>query len=241
LKRRLAITLAVLIAFLAVILAQFPARWAAAALPGGITCRDLAGTLWQGNCSGLDAYGTAVGDLDWTLHPAGALLGRLDLDLALDAGGQSIHGRVQLTPGARLSASGVKGIVPLDRQWFPQLSTLPGANADLDIASLHFDGRRLTSLVGRIDVHGVRSGGSLLGDYRLLFTGGADEPVARVSDLGGPLSVEGTLRLTREPGYVLEGRVAARPGAPPEIVKELPYLGSPDAQGRRPFSVAGTF
>jgi len=241
LKRRLAITLAVLIAFLAVILVQFPARWAGAALPRNVSCRELSGTLWQGSCSGLNAYAISVGDLDWTLHPLRLLIGRLDLDLALDAAGRLTRGRVELGLGGRISAHALKGTLPLDRQWFPQLATLPGATADFDIDSLLYDGRRLADLIGRIDVHGLRSDGTALGDYRLLFAGGGDDPVARLSDLGGPFSVEGTLKLTREPGYVLEGRVAARPGAPPDTVQALRFLGSPDAQGRRPFSVAGTF
>ena len=38
-----------------------------------------------------------------------------------------------------------------------------------------------------------------------------------------------------------EGLVAARTGAPPELINNLRFLGSPDATGRRPFSVAGTF
>ena len=40
---------------------------------------------------------------------------------------------------------------------------------------------------------------------------------------------------------VLEGRVAARPSASPDIADSLKYFGSPDAAGRRPFSLMGTF
>ena len=67
------------------------------------------------------------------------------------------------------------------------------------------------------------------------------EPTGKLRDLDGPLAVEGTLRLTPQPGYELEGLVAPRRGAPPEIVSSLPFLGAPDATGRRPFSVVGTF
>ena len=63
----------------------------------------------------------------------------------------------------------------------------------------------------------------------------------QVRSVGGVLDVQGTLRLTRAPGVVVEGTVAARPDAPPELVKQLAYLGSPDAQGRRPFSFENTF
>jgi hypothetical protein len=49
------------------------------------------------------------------------------------------------------------------------------------------------------------------------------------------------VRLTHQPGYVLEGLVAPRADAAPELVGNLQFLGSPDASGRRPFSIAGTF
>jgi hypothetical protein len=40
---------------------------------------------------------------------------------------------------------------------------------------------------------------------------------------------------------VVEGLVATKPDAPPSLVRELSYLGSPDAQGRRPFSLEVSF
>jgi len=73
------------------------------------------------------------------------------------------------------------------------------------------------------------------------FPGGSAEPIGKLRDLDGPLAVEGSLRLTRQPGFDLEGLVAPRSGAAPELVNNIRYLGSPDATGRRPFSVAGTF
>jgi hypothetical protein len=59
--------------------------------------------------------------------------------------------------------------------------------------------------------------------------------------LGGPLAVAGTLRMTPEPGFVLEGTVASRANATPELARQLQMLGAPDAQGRRSFSIANTF
>ena len=70
---------------------------------------------------------------------------------------------------------------------------------------------------------------------------GSDMPKAVVRDAGGPLELDATLQLNHDPGYVLEGRVAARPSASPDIVDLLKYFGSPDAAGRRPFSLMGTF
>ena len=59
--------------------------------------------------------------------------------------------------------------------------------------------------------------------------------------MGGPLALDATLQLTHDPGYVLQGQVAARPSAPAQLADQLKYLGTPDSSGRRPFSLAGTF
>jgi hypothetical protein len=48
------------------------------------------------------------------------------------------------------------------------------------------------------------------------------------------------MRLTPQPGFDLQGEVTARPGAPPELINNIRFLGSPDALGRRPFGVSGT-
>ena len=40
--------------------------------------------------------------------------------------------------------------------------------------------------------------------------------------------------------YIIEGQVKTRGDAPQNLAKALEYLGPPDAEGRRPFSVAGT-
>jgi hypothetical protein len=66
--------------------------------------------------------------------------------------------------------------------------------------------------------------------------------VGQLRSLSGPLDVEGTLRLTRSPpGFLAEGLVATHPDASPQLVQSLAYLGTPDAQGRRHFSVENAF
>jgi hypothetical protein len=80
-----------------------------------------------------------------------------------------------------------------------------------------------------------------LGSYAVSFPGGDGEPVGQIKDLGGPLSLQGTLRFPRQGGYDLEGFVATRPEAAPELINNLRFLGSPDASGRRQFTMTGTF
>ena len=58
---------------------------------------------------------------------------------------------------------------------------------------------------------------------------------------GGPLAVTGTLTIRSGHDYELEGLAAARPEATPELAKAVEFLGPADPQGRRAYSLAGTF
>ncbi len=229
--------------FVLVLIVQLPARWAALALPHGVACGQVAGTLWSGTCAGLTAAGTSLGDLQWTLHPLRLLAGRLDVDVALARGAGVARARVQWSPTGALSARGVHAAFPVDPAFLPQLPPSTQGSAEVDLAALNWNGRRITEIRGQIEVQGLTIGqGELLGSYRLLFPGGpGDEPAGQLSDLGGPFALEGTVRLTPEPGYEVQGLIAARPSASPDLVSQLRYLGAPDAQGRRPFSISGTF
>jgi len=241
-KRRWIILAAVLV-FLVTLVAEFPAQWAAGALPRGIRCRELAGSLWSGSCVDLAHDAVDLGDLSWTVHPARLLAGRLSVDVSLEMPQRpALVVGIELRPGGAIDAHDARGSLTLDRQLVPQLPAGTAAVADFELGSLSFDGQRVTVLVGHVDVHGLRSGSTPLGDYRLTFAPAAsDEPVGHIQDLGGPFEVEGSLRLNRAPGYELSVLVAPRAGAPSDAVQALKVLGSADAQGRRPFTMEGTF
>jgi hypothetical protein len=112
-----------------------------------------------------------------------------------------------------------------------------------DLATLEWSGRAITAIAGRIEALDLAQRAMALGDFVVVFpaTSAGSEPVGTLDDLGGPLDLSGTVRLTREPGWEMQGLVAARPEASPELARQLQYLGRPDAAGRRPFSIAGTW
>jgi len=240
------ISAAAVAAFLAVVIARFPARWADGLLPSGTTCLRVSGTLWNGACSGLVADGSPIGDLTWSVHPLRLVTASLSADVELSRGSGSARGRVDIGPSGTVTAQDVHAAFPLDRTLLAELPPGTRARAQADIAFLRYKGNRILALRGRIDVQGLTTArGEPLGDYRVEFP--ADTATTRgslvghLTDLGGPFSVDGTVRLTPEPGYVIEAEVAARPGAPPDLENALRYLGSADSRGRRPFSLAGTF
>lgn len=243
---RRAIILAV-IAFAVVLLVRLPARWLGALLPHGMQCQQLDGSAWNGSCTGLTSGGSALGDVTWTLQLLQLLRARLDLRLDLTGAGSSARGEVALGFGGAVHGRDVTLDVPLTSAL---VSSLPaGAHARLQgkLARIEWTGKYLSALQGELlvlDLVGPR--GQTFGSYQVTFApdtaaGSADMPTGVVRDGGGPLQLDATLQLTHDPGYLVQGRVAARPSASADIVDMLKYLGSPDASGRRPFSLMGTF
>jgi len=134
----------------------------------------------------------------------------------------------------------------LDPQLLPALPANLTGGARADLAYIEMKGNLLTDLRGRIEVHDLmqhQGAGTPLGSYSLSFPGarGGGELVGELQDLGGPLALAGTVRMTPEPGFLLDGKVATRASVTADLARQLQILGPPDAQGRRSFSIANTF
>ena len=240
--RPLWIVLLAAAAFAVILLSRLPASWVVPR-SGIVACASPDGTLWSGSCSGFSVERMPFGDLTWDLAPWRLLTGTLAAHV--DARGP-VSGRADVAYGIGGSVS-IRNLVTdlkLDPRQIPHLPPQLRGSVHTDLALVRFEHGRIAELKGRIEAHDLsqRTGHvTPLGNYALTFPGGGTEPVGTLVDLGGPLAVQGTLRLTNQPGYVLEGQVAPRADAAPELVDNLQFLGSPDSEGRRPFSIAGTF
>jgi general secretion pathway protein N len=235
------------IGFVLVLVVRFPARWLAPLLPHSLHCQQLAGSAWQGSCTGLNGSGNAAGDLTWDVQVLQLLRARLDLRLDFTILGSYARGEVALGFGGAVHGRDLSVDLPLTSAL---VSSLPaGAHARLlgKLALVEWTGKYFSELQGELAIQDlVGAQGQAFGNYQITFAPGAasdsaDTPVGEVHDGGGPLQLEATVQLTRDPGYLVQGRVASRPAASAEIVDMLKYLGSPDAAGRRPFSLSGTF
>jgi general secretion pathway protein N len=244
-KRGLWIALAALLAFAAIILVRLPASWVvpvSAKSPGA--CASVEGTLWSGSCNGLTVQHLHLGDLSWELHPQRLLAGRIAAHVTI--AGTVVRGSADAEAGltGHLLARNVRADLPLDPKFLPGLPAAVRGQAHLELALAEVEHGIVKHLVGRIEVHDLeerRGQVTRLGSYRLTFPAADGEPTGQLRDLDGPLSVDGTLRLTAQGGFDVEGTVAPKPGAPRELTDNLQFLGSPDASGRRQFSLSGTF
>jgi hypothetical protein len=244
-KRGIWLGVAGLLAFAAILVARLPASWL---VPTGanaaLSCASIEGTLWSGACGGLVVQRMPLGDLTWELQPLKLLRARLAARVTLNRGAAHARGEVELALSGRLTAHAVQADLPLDPQLLPGLPPQLRGDAHVELAHAEVARGVIMQLAGKIEVHNLedRAGAvTPLGSYVVSFPAGGGEPVGQVHDLGGPLSVEGTLRLTREGGFEVQTLVASRPEAAPELTNSIRFLGSPDRSGRRVFAMSGTF
>lgn len=213
----------------------------------GISTDGISGTIWKGNAQVLRLPGAHLGSVAWDMHALALLTGRLTADIELKRTDGFAKTLFTATPSKRLSFEDLSASLPLTAL---PAGVVPGGwtgTLNLRFADLVVEDGWPTHLDGSLEALDLsnparRTGG--LGSYKVVFPPDAsagDTIAGALSDLGGPLQVTGTVQLKKsDRSYVVEGLVAARPDAPQNLAKSLEILGPPDADGRRPFSVAGT-
>jgi len=245
-KRTILLIICAVLVFAALVIARLPASWVMPGPKSGMACSEVAGSVWDGTCTGLTVQQQPIGDLTWEIHAMRLLAGKINADVVVTRPTGSIRGNVESGFDKKIVARDLLVDLPLDPELAaglpPNLRGLRG-KVHAQVAYLQLDGQIVRAIEGVVEAHDLSDGDQKWGSYSVTFpppTTGV--PVGQLKDLGsGPLAVEGSIRLTPAPGFDLEGLVAARPSASPELVQNLRFLGSPDAQGRRPFSLESSF
>lgn len=243
--KRLSIILLAALVFGGVLIARLPAAWVVPALRPDLSCTRISGSIWSGECTGVRVRGVALDQLAWRVHPHALLHGLLSAQLTALRGTASASGEVSMGWHGPVRGRALQVRLALEPALVPILPPYITGTLEADIARIEVARNgTIERLQGRLTVrHLIDSSGQVtpLGNFAVTFPPGPGEPVGQLRDLGGPLSLTGTVRLTAQPGYVLRAELAARAGAAPSLVQALQYLGAPDAEGRRPFALAGTY
>lgn len=244
-KRAIWISLLAILGFAIILLMRLPASWLKGFLPPNVSCTDISGTAWDGACAGVAYNGTTLGNLEWQLHPLALLRGKLSAFVDLTRGDDFIRGDIEAGSGGNIVAHDLQAQMPLDPPLVPRMSSGFSGNASANLAYARVEKGVLATLEGQIETTSLYSKRDrmTIGSYSVTFPKAdpAAEPVGKVMALDGPVDFEGTLRLTRAPGWAIDGKVRVKPETPPELAKQLAYLGTPDADGTRPLRLEGTF
>jgi general secretion pathway protein N len=243
----LRLILAGVAAFLITLLATVPASVIRFALPPSVKLGITNGTIWHGSTDSLTVNGRPYGALRWTLRPLQSFLGHLVLDGELIRNDGQARGKIGFGLGNRFFGRNLEINLPL-----PALASgigPPGWSGLVraKLESVDLAPQAVPRVVGTIELRDLQApppGGAAIGSYAVTFdpaSANDGKLVGQIKDLGGPMQVTGTATIAADRSYVIEGLVAPRAEAPKAVTDTLRFLGAPDAQGRRPFSVAGTY
>ena len=249
-RRSLVLTIiAGLAVFLVVLALYVPASWFASLLPPQVRCKELGGSIWQGECLGLAMQGANLGDATWNLQPLRAISGRLAGDI--DVRGAALNLRADVDTS--LSGIGELRNVDLDLQLDPALlpqspqqyrGSVTAKLPRLEIAAGPVP-RAITGVVELHDLQQLNGQPPALGSYQVTFDGSPAQNGAltgKLRDLGGPFMVDGTLTLSGGNTYLVHGFITGRTADAERIVHQQIALGAaPDASGRTEFSFEGSY
>jgi hypothetical protein len=241
-------TIAGLAVFLGVLVLYLPASWFASLLPAPLRCAELGGSLWQGECLGLDFAGAKLGDAAWNLAPGSALTGHLAGDVDVRGGSLNARADLDLKFDGTGELRNVTARFPLDPSFVAQFPRDQRGSIVADLKRVVLArGRTVAQLQGTIELHELRQVGTnplVLGSYRLTFDGAAASngtSIGKLHDIGGPFAVDATLTLTPPNGYLVQGFMTARSAEAERLVRELTLGVPPDASGRSAFSFEGSY
>ena len=238
---RLAVTGACV--FVAGIVLLFPARvayqWFA---PETVRLSGITGTVWSGSAVEGSFEGVYAGSLSWNFRPAALFTGKIGYAVAAEPAGGLLEGNVGISPAGSLHLGNLRAGLPLAA--LGNAASAAGAEGVLDMQfeSLVLEDGWPVHATGAADVRGLTVpmlSSAPLGDYRAEFETVQGVVTGRFEDASGVLDLDGALELQPDRRYVLSGRVRATNAAPPGLVQQLRFLGSPDAEGMRTFRFEG--
>lgn len=210
----------------------------------------VTGTAWHGAAQNIKTPVLQFGRTVWSLEPLSLLFGRLAGTIETQWAGGAARGDLSVGFNGSITVRDFEArgsIAPITR-----FMNLPVAGGELviNVTRLELADEWPRSIVGdvRIDnlpltLVGVATGPR--GSYQVSFT--TEEVPAEglitgvLTDLSGPLEIDGVLILGPPSNYDISARIKARPGAPADIVNALALLGPVGPDGTREFSVAGSF
>jgi hypothetical protein len=215
----------------------------------GIRVNASSGSVWHGRVTAVQAGVLNLGNVEWRVRILPLLTGKLAADVNLQQDTGFAQGRVSIGLSGKLQLTELSASLPL--QSIVGNGGLPGGWIGTTHAK--FDELILADnwpvaargTLDVIDLTGPAQQPNNIGAYRLSFPAKGGDATMVTGDLqdldGAAISVTGQLKLTAGRNYLLETQVAARANAPANIASGMQYLGAADAQGRRPFSLSGSF
>jgi hypothetical protein len=236
-----------LLVFLFVLFFYLPASWFASILPPQARCTDLGGSVWSGECLGLEVQGSKVGDATWNLAPLRALGGRLVGDVDLRGALAQARADLDLDFKGAGELHNVTAQFPMDPAFLALFPSDRRGQIAIDVKHVSIAGQALRQIEGTIELRNFRQVSPRpleLGSYRVSFDG-VQQPdgkvLGNVADTGGPFRLEGTLALMPPDGYTFEGFITGRSADAERWIRDAMPYSRPDASGRSELRFEGSY
>jgi general secretion pathway protein N len=232
------------------IIATLPAWIAADKLrQQGINVGRVSGTIWNGSSSMFQVSGMSFDQLQWQIKPWSLLIGRLSINIHAKRDDGYADAVVSFRLGSKIVISDLHASLPLAAFGNNSFANGWQGTVQTQVSQLAIEKGWPSAIVGTIEAHDLNGPArqpAAIGSYKVTFdeqkgNTAIDGLVGHVVSLSGaPLDVDGSLRLMPNRQYSIDAQVATRANAPDSINQALQYLGSPDAQGKRSLSLAGS-
>ncbi len=201
-----------------------------------VSLSQVNGTLWSGRVTMAVIDGIAFNNFSWSLQPLALLKGKIQVLLRCRIPDGSMQGKVSL---GRNTISVHTFVASIPAAFFDK-QTKPfgvGLNGSLSakLSQLVIQDGRIDEAEGTV----VWSGAQVvepqlvkLGDLKAQWTTEeSGEILGVLSDGGGPLQAQGTLKLTSEGKYDFTGSFRSRDRTQPALLDTLQLFGRPGKDG----------
>jgi general secretion pathway protein N len=237
--------------FIVFLIALLPARAVFALLPADtINAFGVSGSIWNGSAKIINASGQQLRNTEWDIALSQMLLGRLGGEFKTRWNGGFIEGYGSISLGGTIRLSDTQGSVDASALPVAAGSTRLSGQISLRIDELVLTDNWPRHLVGHAEVTNLtsplmgRGSAGLIGNFAVDFDSneepGTDAITGKITDIGGPLELKGSLLLSAPANYTLKTRLKARADAPDTLRNNLDFLGAADADGSRVFDLAGS-
>jgi hypothetical protein len=244
--RRFLLFLVAILVIAVVIAITCPAQFAYSLIAdrlGAVRLGGVGGSVWDGHASSMQVFGTELGALDWQLQAMPLLHGTAVAHLVLGGGETTASADVEhdldgvtQVRGATIRAPAHIAAPALD---IPALQLLGDLEATITQARLR--GAWPEAASGTAHWHNAAVAGAAqaqLGDLEATFASTPDGSIAGVvHDLGGPLQLSGTFKISAG-SYDAEAKLVARDGNA-QVSEALRYIGEPQADGSSLLKIHG--
>ncbi len=231
------------VAYVYFLLVNFPAsagyQYFVAPLDRGkkVNLQGLSGTFWEGQAAQAQIANLNFGKLSWDLRLLSLLTGKLGVDLLTEGQGSRIEGRVKAGFNKMFYLDEVQGKIPA-HMLMPLFYGFPVAISGQITADIKYAEIKQGE---RIDIEGkmVWYRAALtapqaveLGDLFVALRPEKDGTKLLLSDQGGPLTLEGTIKVKHNGQYKMNIYLGTKDKSQSALSNGLKMLGRTNPQGK---------